>query len=382
MHVTVVLDAMKKHGHFKDYDRAQKAHDEAKKAAELAEAGLALLDRTSEGMTSKRKNKVLAKAKEAAKEALAKAQATKPETKEAEEAPKVTDDTMKAGFQVDLEKAKQAQETSKGVMTAAANLMFTFYSNLLSPKSKYAWNKIISKQTESNPFVNLQGVSLEGPRGMSCKSFNNCIMFHLLTEFTINAAEQENYYILNLLKKPQRVNVRQFVHCVEQLNAYIAQMPCFYYSPNANASTKPKNVLFMEAELGAHVLCMWPLQWQDQYNMNKKGMRPMDMRLLLTLLEAIKHTCTYKKGKSESSKKSSHKSKKGKKRPGTNSTVRVPMKVCFEKHCNLCKKHGGAYTMHNTCDCCRFEKDGKEKSDFLAAKKGGKKSNPVNHNFA
>jgi hypothetical protein len=28
MHVTVVLDAMKKRGHFKDYDRAQKAYEE------------------------------------------------------------------------------------------------------------------------------------------------------------------------------------------------------------------------------------------------------------------------------------------------------------------------------------------------------------------
>jgi hypothetical protein len=92
-------------------------------------------------------------------------------------------------------------------------------------------------------------------------------------------------------------------------------MPCFYYNPNANASTKPENVPFMEAELGAHVLRMCPLQWQDQYNMNKKGMTPMNMRLLLTSLEAIKCVCTYKKGKSESFKKSSHKSKKGKKCP-------------------------------------------------------------------
>ncbi len=40
------------------------------------------------------------------------------------------------------------------------------------------------------------------------------------------------------------------------------------------------------------------------------------------------------------------------------------------------------YTTHNTHDCCRFEKDGKEKPDFCAAKKGGKKANPVNQNFA
>jgi hypothetical protein len=296
----------------------------------------------------------------------------------------VYDNTMKAGFQEDLEKAKQAQGIAKGAMTAAASKMFTFYSNLLSPESKYAWNKIVSEQTESDPFVNLQGDSLEGPRGMSCKSFNDCVIFHLLSAFPINSAEQEKYYISNVLKKPQRINVRQFVRRVEQLNAYIAQMPCFYYSPNANASTKPENVPFMEAELGAHVLRMCPIQWQDQYNMNKKCMKLMDMCSHLTLLEAIKRVCTYEKGNSDSyekSEKSSNKGKKGKKCPGTNSTARVPKKVCFEKHCDLCKKHGGAHTTHNTCDCCKFGKDGKEKSGFHAAKKGGYKSYPVNQNF-
>ncbi len=112
---------------------------------------------------------------------------------------------------------------------------------------------------------------------------------------------------------------------------------------------------------------------------------PMDMRLLLTLLEAIECICTCEKGKLdtfEKSDKSSNKGEKGKKCPGTNSTVRVPKKVRFEKHCNLCKKRGGAHTMHNTRDCCRFEKDGEEKSSFRAAKKGRYKSNPVNQNFA
>jgi hypothetical protein len=84
-------------------------------------------------------------------------------------------------------------------MTAAASVMFVFYLNLLSPESKYAWNKIISKQIESDLYVNLQGIYLEGLRGMSCELFNDCIMFHLLTVFPINAAEQEKYYVTNLL---------------------------------------------------------------------------------------------------------------------------------------------------------------------------------------
>jgi hypothetical protein len=162
-------------------------------------------------------------------------------------------------------------------------------------------------------------------------------------------------------------------------------MPCFYYSPHANASTEPENIPFTEAELGAHVLHVCPLQWQEQYNMNKKGMMLMDMCLLLTLLETIERVCTYEKGKLDTfdkSNKSSNKGKKGKKRPGTNSTVRVPKKVQFEKYCELCKKHGGAHTTHNSCNYCRFEKDGKEKSSFRTAKKGGNKSNPINQNFA
>jgi hypothetical protein len=273
-------------------------------------------------------------------------------------------------------------------MTIAANKMFAFYSNLFSLESKYAWNKIVSEQTESDLYVNLQGDTLEGPRGMSRESFNKCVMFHLLTTFPINAAEQEKYYITNVLKKPQRINVRQFVWCVEQLNTYIAQMPCFYYSPHANASTKPENDLFTEAELGTHVLRMCPLMWQDQHNLNKKGMMPMDMRLLLASLESIERVCTYEKGKLdnfEKSDKSSNKGKKGKKRPGTDSTGRIPKKVRFkkfEKHCELYKKHGGAHTTHNTRDCRRYEKDGTEKSSFCAAKKGGKKNYPVNQNFA
>ncbi len=118
--------------------------------------------------------------------------------------------------------------------------------------------------------------------------------------------------------------------------------------------------------------------------MNKTGMTPMDMCLLLTSSEVIEHIYTYEKGKLDTfvkSNKSSNKDKKGKKCPGTNSMVWVPKKVRFEKHCNLFKKHGGAHTMHSTRDCCRFEKDGKEKSSFRTAKKGGYKSNPLNQNF-
>jgi hypothetical protein len=55
MHVTAVLDAIKKRGHFHAYEKAEKVHKEAKKAVESARAALSLLDGT--GTKAKRRKK-------------------------------------------------------------------------------------------------------------------------------------------------------------------------------------------------------------------------------------------------------------------------------------------------------------------------------------
>jgi hypothetical protein len=122
------------------------------------------------------------------------------------------------------------------------------------------------------------------------KSFEDCVMFHLLTMFPNNAAEQERYYIItNVLNKPQRVSIHQFVPHVEQLNFYILQLPCWYYSPSVKTNTISMNVPFAEADLSSHVLQMFSYAWQDQYNLHEKGGTPMDMRLLFLSLKAIEH---------------------------------------------------------------------------------------------
>jgi hypothetical protein len=118
---------------------------------------------------------------------------------------------MRVTFQANLEKAKKFAKEAKGTMTAAASQMLAFYPNLLSVKAKYAWNKILKEQMEGNMYVDLQGISQTGPRGMSRKLFSNCVLYHLFTVFPINMAEQEKYYITNVLKKPQCVNIRQCI---------------------------------------------------------------------------------------------------------------------------------------------------------------------------
>jgi hypothetical protein len=134
-------------------------------------------------------------------------------------------------------KAVFAKETAKNKKEATATKMFQFYANLLSLDAKYTWNKIFREQTETDPYKDLKGMSRKGPRGLLRESFNNCVMFHLLTVFPNNAVEQEKYYFSNVLKKPQRVGIHQFVQRIEQLNAYVVQLPCWYYSLSYNLGT-------------------------------------------------------------------------------------------------------------------------------------------------
>jgi hypothetical protein len=100
---------------------------------------------------------------------------------------------MQATFQANIKKAKEADEYNKGTKTAAANKMFAFHANLLSVEVKYTWSKIVEEQMEGKLYVDLQGILQKGPREVSRQLFDNCVMFHLLTAFPNNAAEQEKY---------------------------------------------------------------------------------------------------------------------------------------------------------------------------------------------
>jgi hypothetical protein len=90
---------------------------------------------------------------------------------------------LQAIYQLDLEKAKKAAEKAKVKVALAAQEMFQLYKKLLSIDAKYARNKIVLEQTQSYPITDLQGVSRREPREYFLKTFDDCMIFHLLTVF-------------------------------------------------------------------------------------------------------------------------------------------------------------------------------------------------------
>eukprot|EP00804_Cyclotella_cryptica_P023639 CCRYP_011969-RA/>CCRYP_011969-RA protein AED:0.34 eAED:0.34 QI:0/-1/0/1/-1/1/1/0/162 len=138
--------------------------------------------------------------------------------------------------------------------------------------------------------------------------------------------------------------------------------PCLYYS--LSASTTTQHVYpFTDVELACHILSMCPLKWQDQYHLLEKCY-PKGVKPLLLLLERIEVThpvderqLSSKPAKAQGAKQPSKKFALGAQIPKKPKQARTEY-TCVDKNCELCKKHGGMNTMHNTAECRRYNKDG------------------------
>jgi hypothetical protein len=225
-------------------------------------------------------------------------------------------------------------------------------------------------------------MSRKGPRGLMRESFDNCIMFHLLTMFPNNAAEQEKYHLSNMLKKPQRVSMRKFVQCAEQLNAYVAQLPCWYYSPSYSASMMPANVPFSKADLVSHVLRMCPHQWQDQYNLEEKGMTPMDSILFKLLSKLLSVYVPLRKSMCHRARKLLTRTGQEPRGPVMVTRSRLTRKSILRSLASCARNMGARILCMLPKIAANIEKDGTAKANFCAAKKAGKKSNPAKQSFA
>eukprot|EP00804_Cyclotella_cryptica_P003036 CCRYP_006032-RA/>CCRYP_006032-RA protein AED:0.40 eAED:0.83 QI:0/0/0/1/1/1/3/0/432 len=259
------------------------------------------------------------------------------------------------------------------VATAGAK-PFELYGNLLSDEARQPWEKIIKAQVTKAPWEDIKGVPHTETPTKTWNSFHECVTFHLLQVFRHDAGEALKYYITNTLKKPNRVSI-------QQLNSYLETLPCQYYSPKANQATK-KALPLDDADLATHLLRMCPAKWQTQYDLTENT-TPVSTRALLLVLENIENNAELD-NKPASTTKAKGADTKWKMESMDSRIPKKPKKVGWtEKHCVLCKKHGGLHKSHNTRDCRRYNKDGTPiKKNGGAGKPSSKERKPEGANFA
>ena len=244
----------------------------------------------------------------------------------------------------------------------AGDAIFALYKNLLDETNLLKWKKIVQKQIGITPWTDLNGKEHNTFRQRIIKSFKDCVKFHLLQVFPNDAAERQKYYINNHLKKPAKVTIRHFADCVEQLNSYVGHLPGVVDSPKALPSTK-RITAYDEAELAQALLRMCPMKWQDQFNLTQ-GIIPQSLQNTIKTLKNIEQFQESSKLPVKPNGDNGKKGSNGKKRKVSFKVKRLQKKSHTGKHCDLCKKHGGAHMSHNTANCKKYGKDGSLKKGF------------------
>jgi hypothetical protein len=108
----------------------------------------------------------------------------------------------------------------------------------------------------------------------------DCIELHKLTIFFVDAAEKQHYYMMQMVKKPQRNMERQYMARMGIVNNYLSFLPTVFNSSMTIEGTMKGNVPFDEADLAGIVLNSVPVSWMNQYNMTHSTL-PNGTRTLL-----------------------------------------------------------------------------------------------------
>ncbi len=181
-----------------------------------------------------------------------------PKDKTNNSAPDVTAETtaLETAKKACKEAVKKVEEARHVVATAGAK-PFELYANLLADEARQPWEKILKAQVTQVPWEDIFGIPHTKTPTKSWNSFRECVKFHLQTMLGFDTDEALKYYITNTLKKPNQVSIHQFYVQVEHLNSYLKMLPCLFYSPKANPTTK--EVLPLDdADLTTHLLRMCP----------------------------------------------------------------------------------------------------------------------------
>jgi hypothetical protein len=170
--------------------------------------------------------------------------------------------------------------------------------NLLSGDAQSQWDRVCREMHERDSWaaVNSQ-VRTKGRHPRMWMSFLDCLELHKLTVFSADAAEKQQFYIQQAVRKPQRATMRQHISQMGVLNDYVRHLPMLKNSFKAVPTTRKGNIPFGEADLAAIVLLSVPMLWQNQYNLNHSTV-PESTCTLLPDLEAIKQVMEEKKGAS------------------------------------------------------------------------------------
>jgi hypothetical protein len=89
----------------------------------------------------------------------------------------------------------------------AIGVHYDLFCQLLADEPQVQWDCIVEDVHNKDPWTGLDGVKHIGLCMKSAKSLEDCIMFHTITVFSVDAAERQKAYMMGSLKKPRQLTI-------------------------------------------------------------------------------------------------------------------------------------------------------------------------------
>jgi len=261
-------------------------------------------------------------------------------------------------------------------------LVYNLFRKTLKEDPKLQWDRIVDDMHAKNPWEDLRGAKHDGLRRKSMASLWECIDFHKLTVYSVEAAERQRFYMLCNLKKPAKSSIRAHVTRIETLNKHLGLLPRIKNSPQAVASPELGDVPFNRTMLANIILSHLPVAWRTQYALTHVLVPESPIAILVDLktieklfVEKTNEAAQANKAKVAATAKLAGEQvpRKGKRTHGGGPEKGTPKKGRTNMFCKWCKAIDGPFTTHNTTECRRFNKDGSQKDrpnkPFDSAKK-------------
>jgi hypothetical protein len=126
-------------------------------------------------------------------------------------------DPAKAKKLTKVKAAKVRLINAKVAESTLVCLAYDLFCKLLRYKPEIQWDCIVTEMHITNPWEDIKGAKHNSLRGKLHQSLTDCIEFHKLMVFTVDAAERLKYYLMCSIKKPIRWSIQMHISCMEAL---------------------------------------------------------------------------------------------------------------------------------------------------------------------
>jgi len=106
--------------------------------------------------------------------------------------------------EAELKKAQAHESVEVG-------LDYDLFRETLKEDPELQWDHIVDDMHAKDPWEDLRGAKHDGLRRKSVASLWECINFHKLTVYSVDAVERQRFYMLCNLKKPAKSSIRAHV---------------------------------------------------------------------------------------------------------------------------------------------------------------------------